>query len=367
MNEKRQDWWLVPLGVLLVAALAGGVTPVPAQAEPEENVVVFAGRPRLGVSISDVTAERLAELKLAGETGVVIDDVEEDSPAAKAGLQKNDVILTFAGERVRSAAQLRRLVQETPAGRKVTLEISRGGQTRAVEVTLEESARSRRSQIRVPRIEMPHFEMPRIEMPHFEMPRIEIPEFHLFTRGPRLGISADELTPQLADYFGVKQGKGILVREVMADSPAAKAGLKAGDVIVRVEEEAIADVGDLRQALAKREAKEVTLGIVRDRREQTLKVTLEASPTVAPRRSAENEVHWMDDEGELHRLAAEAQAEAAEIQKEMRDLQLELQEEIRDEQQLWQGKYRREWEQEQKKLQQEMEKVRRELRRVDVI
>lgn len=126
-------------------------------------------------------------------------------------------------------------------------------------------------------------------------------------------------------------------------------------------------MGDLRQALAKREAKEVTLGIVRDRREQTLKVTLEAPQTVAPRRSAENEVHWMDDEGELHRLAAEAQAEATEIQEEMRDLQLELQEKIRDEQQLWQGKYRREWEQEQKKLQQEMEKVRRELRRVDVI
>lgn len=224
MNEKRQGWWLVPLGVLLVAALAGGVTPVPVQAEPEDHVMIFAGQPRLGVRISDVTAGRLAELKLSAETGVAIEEVEEESPAAKAGLQKNDVILTFAGERVRSAAQLRRLVQETPAGRKVTLEINRGGQTRAVEVTLEEGARSRRSEIRVPRIEMPHF---------------EIPEFHLFTRGPRLGISADELTPQLADYFGVKQGKGILVREVMADSAAAKAGLKAGDVIVRVEEEAM--------------------------------------------------------------------------------------------------------------------------------
>jgi len=357
MNEKRQGWWLVPLGALLVAALAGGVTVPPLQAKPEEKVVVFAGQPRLGVRISDVTAERLAELKLAGESGVVIEEVEEDTPAAKAGLQKNDVILTFAGERVRSAAQLRRLVQETPAGRKVTLEISRGGQTRAVEVTLEESARSRRSQVRVPRI----------QMPHFEMPRIEIPEIHVFTRGPRLGISADELTPQLAEYFGVKQGKGILVREVMDGSAAAKAGLKAGDVIVRIEDEAIADVSDLRQALAKRENKEVTLGIVRDRREQTLKVQLEAPKAVTPRRSAENEMYWIDDEGEFHRLAAEAQAEAAEIQKEMHHLQMELQEELRGEQQLWQQNYRREWEQEQKKLRQEMEKVRRALRRVDLI
>jgi len=356
MNEKRQGWWLVPLGVLLAAALAplGGV---PAQAESEDNVIVFAGRPRLGVSISDVTAARLAELKLAGETGVVIDDVEEDSPAAKAGLQKNDVILTFAGERVRSAAQLRRLVQETPAGRQVTLEISRGGEKRPVEVTLAESARLRRSQIRVPRI----------EMPHFEMPRIEIPEFHIFSQGPRLGISADELTPQLAEFFGVKQGKGVLVREVMTGGAAAKAGLKAGDVIVRIEDQAIADVGDLRQALAKRENQEVTLGIVRDRREQSVKVQLEAPKAVTPRRSAENEADWMDDEGELHRLAAEAQAEAGEVQKEMRHLQMELQEQFRGERQLWQEKYRREWEQEQKKLRQELEKVRQELRRVDVI
>ena len=357
MNEKRQGWWLVPLGVLLVAVLAGGITPLPVQAKPENEVVIFAGHPRLGVRISDVTAERLAELKLAGETGVVIEEVEEDTPAAKAGLQKNDVILTFAGERVRSAAQLRRLVQETPAGRKVALEISRGGQTRPVEVTLEEGARLRRSQIRVPRI----------EMPRFEMPRIEIPEIHIFSRGPRLGISADELTPQLAEYFGVKQGKGVLVREVMTGGAAAKAGLKAGDVIVRIEDEAIADVGDLRQALAKHESKEVTLGIVRDRREQTLKVQLEAPKTVTPRRSAENEMYWIDDEGEFHRLAAEAQAEAVEIQKEMHHLQMELQEELRGEQQLWQENYRREWEQEQKKLRQEMEKVRRELRRVDVI
>ena len=130
MKEKRQGWWLVPLGVLLVAALAGGVTPVPVQAGSEDPVMGFVGQPRLGVRISDVTAERLAELKLAGETGVVIEEVEAESPAAKAGLQKNDVILTFAGERVRSAAQLRRLVQETPAGRTVTLEISRGGQDR---------------------------------------------------------------------------------------------------------------------------------------------------------------------------------------------------------------------------------------------
>ncbi|MBI2069859.1 MAG: PDZ domain-containing protein, partial [Elusimicrobia bacterium] len=106
--------------------------------------------------------------------------MEEDSPAAKGGLQANDVILGFADERVRSAAQLRRLVGETPVGRKVSLQVSRNGQTRSVEVTLEErQARILGRTIRVPEVVVPH---------------IEIPEIQIFGRGPRLGISGDELT-----------------------------------------------------------------------------------------------------------------------------------------------------------------------------
>lgn len=352
MNDKRQSWWGVPLGIFLVAVLAGGVMPASVQAKPGEDVVVFGGHPRLGVRISDVTPERMAELKLSAESGVVVEDVEEDSPAAKAGLQKNDVILAFAGERVRSAAQLRRLVEETPAGRKVSLEVSRGGESRAVEVTLPEQTFFRHGEIRVPRIEIPH-----IEIPH-----IEIPDIQVFARGPRLGVSADELTPQLAEYFGVKQGKGILVREVMAGSAAAKAGLKAGDVIVRVEDEAIADVGDLRQALAQREGKQVTLGIVRDRREQTIKVELEEAPAASPRRTAALDLECLGGD-ELHHLTAGARAEAAGMQAELQKLQQELHQQWQEEQRHWQ----QQWKQESGQLKQEMEKVRQELQRLDVI
>lgn len=340
MTGKRIIVWLALLGA--VALLVSGIAFAGEQPQREENWVVFAGRPRLGVEIADVTAARVAELKLAGETGVVIEEVEENSPAAKAGLQKNDVILSFAGERVRSAAQLRRLVQETPPGRKVALEVSREGKTRTVELELEESARMRRGEWRVP-------------MP--PLPPIEIPEIHIFSRGARLGISGDEISGQLAEYFGVKQGKGVLVREVMTGSAAAKAGLKAGDVIVRVDDAAVEDMGDLREALGDREKKEVTLTIVRERREQTLKVALDEPQRVSPRRTAE--LDWLQSE-EFRRLAAEAQAEAIQVQAETQRLQQQLHEE----RQRWQQNWRQQWQRERQKLEQELQKVKQELKTV---
>ncbi|MBI4466166.1 MAG: PDZ domain-containing protein [Acidobacteria bacterium] len=270
--RKSIGWWMLLLGGALLVAGTAVVRASGGKAPEEERVVVFGGQVWLGVKISDVSTERAAELKLPSATGVVVEEVEEDSPAAKGGLQANDVILGFADERVRSAAQLRRLVGETPVGRKVSLQVSRNGQTRSVEVTLEERrARILGRTIRVPEVVVPH---------------IEIPEIQIFGRGPRLGISGDELTPQLAEYFGVKQGKGVLVREVLAGSAAEKAGLKAGDVIVRVDGEEIGDVGELRRALVS-ERKEVALTIVRDRKEQSVKVELEEARHFAPRRTAE--------------------------------------------------------------------------------
>ena len=348
MKVKREVWWLALLGGILLGTAAVAAVAAAPGGEPEERVIVFGGHGRLGVEISDVTAERVAELKLPGESGVVIEEVEEDSPAAKVGLQKNDVILSFAGERVRSAAQLRRLVEETPAGRQVAMEVSRDGQKRTVEVALAERTFFRG---RMPRVEI----VPRIEV----APRIQIPEIHIFGRGPRLGISADELTPQLAEYFGVKQGKGVLVREVMEGSAAAKAGLKAGDVIVRVGDKDIARVSDLRNALAEAE-KETTLGIVRERREQTLKVTLE-EPTVGrtPRRTAALE--WIDAD-ELHHLQAELEAEVARIQAETQEVQQEVQREIQQELQKEQLRWQEEQQRWQRELQQELQKMQREVR-----
>ena len=226
------------------------------------------GQAWLGVQLEDVTAARARELKLPGEYGAVVTEVKEDSPAAKAGLKENDVVLEFAGERVRSAAELKRLIRETPPGRSVPVKLSHDGQTRTVNVALEE----RHWGLAGPQVYMP------------EIPQIKLPGLPFGFRTPSLGVSADELTPQLAQYFGVKQGKGVLVREVDSGTPAEKAGLKAGDCIVRVGSKEIGSVGDLQRALADQTRdgadgkRLVELTIVRDRHELTVKAELGRRP-----------------------------------------------------------------------------------------
>ncbi|NIR33236.1 MAG: PDZ domain-containing protein, partial [Desulfuromonadales bacterium] len=197
MTGRKITKWLIPLvGIALVTA--GGVVaadagpgsppqapkaasvpeppepPAPPEPPRAPEVHAFAfhghGHAWLGVRISEVTPERAQELGLEKPTGAVVEEVVEGSPAAAAGLQKNDVVVEFDGEPVRSAAQLRRLVRETPAGRTVTLQVNRAGQRRSLEVQLEE----RRA---------------RVIHPSIRVPEIEIPDIGVFVyrRGVRLG------------------------------------------------------------------------------------------------------------------------------------------------------------------------------------
>jgi len=240
-----------------------------AQALPpgEAMVSVMGGRSYLGVDTEDVTAERVPALKLKEERGVEITMVDKDAPAGKAGLREHDVILEFNGTRVESQEQLRRLIRETPPGRTVNLAISRDGQPMNVTVQLAD------------RRKLTPFVMP--DSRHFSIHIPEPPAFDIFMppgmSSSRLGVQVEGLTRQLGDFFGVKDGQGVLVRSVEKGSPAEAAGLRAGDVIVRVDNDPVNDRGDLRRALRTRRGK-VALVIVREKREQTLTVTLTESP-----------------------------------------------------------------------------------------
>lgn len=301
------------------AAPAPAVMPVPPQpplppplppdlAAPQEEDFSFGDNGAwLGVSIQDLTTEKARELKLpSGEYGVLVERVEEDSPAARAGLEKGDVVLEFAGERVRSAAQLRRLVRETPPGRTVTIQINRNGQTQTLNAKLK-----------TPQKVFFFKELPKME----ELPKMQIGPFadrnfdyQFLMPGPRLGISGEDLTAQLAGYFGVKQGKGVLVREVEAGSAAEKAGLKAGDVITRVEDTEVSSPDSLRRALPRdfEGTKKVHLTIVRDRHEQTLSVELEAPES--PMHSLQRET-TRARELQLEQMSAEIALHKADLQK----------------------------------------------------
>ncbi|MBZ5706706.1 MAG: PDZ domain-containing protein [Acidobacteriia bacterium] len=229
---------------------------------------LLGGGSYLGVDTRNVTSDRLSALKLKEERGVEVTMVDQDAPAGKAGLKEHDVILTVNGTDLESVEQLRRMIRETPPGRVVTLGISRDGQPLTMKVQL---ADRKKAWVSIPETKEFNFTMP--AMP--AMPDIDVPVSVVIVHSSlRSGLMVENLTPQLGDFFGAHNGEGVLVRSVDKGSRAEKAGFHAGDVIVRVNGEAIHDSSDFSHALRSRTEKSVNVSIIRDKKEQTLTLTL---------------------------------------------------------------------------------------------
>jgi membrane-associated protease RseP (regulator of RpoE activity) len=228
----------------------------------------MGGGSYLGVDTRNVTSDRLGALKLKEERGVEVTMVDQDAPAGKAGLKEHDVILSVNGTDLESVEQLRRMIRETPPGRVVTLGISRDGQPLTMKVQL---ADRKKAWVALPETKEFNFTMP--AMP--AMPDIDLPVSVVVVHSSlRSGLMVENLTPQLGDFFGARNGEGVLVRSVDKGSRAEKAGFHAGDVIVRVNGEAIHDSGDFSHALRSRTENTVNVSIIRDKKEQTLTLTL---------------------------------------------------------------------------------------------
>jgi len=273
------------LGAAAVAA-AGLLAAAPisraAGEDTSKRVEVFrfggAGA-RLGVALEDVRPEDVARLHLPEERGAVIKEVSKGSAAEKAGLKEGDVVLSFQGEKVWSAGQLRRLVRETPPGRHV----SRGGAVQRLAATLEESKDRELAfgdeglEIQPPLPAMPPMPpMPPLEplLRERDGGRSILRERLLDIRPGRLGLSFQEVSGQLARYFKVDDG-GLLVTDVEADGPAGKAGVRAGDVVVKVDGKTVDGADDLRRAIGEAApGSDVMLTVQREGRPVELKVTL---------------------------------------------------------------------------------------------
>src|ERR1700730_7935736 len=228
------------------------------------------GSSYLGVDIADVSPERLGELKLKEEHGAEVTMVDQDAPAGKAGLHDHDVIVSLNGTAVESAAQLRRMIKETPPGRVVSLGVSRDGQPVTIKVQL---ADRRKSMAWEPQV---HVDMPRMPemptMPDFDLP-VSVVVVH---QSARSGLLVENITPQLGDFFGVKDGKGVLVRSVEKGSRGEKAGFHAGDVVVKVNNEPVHDTSDFTHALRSSSGGAAAVTVMREKREQNLTLTLPA-------------------------------------------------------------------------------------------
>lgn len=262
----------------------------------------------LGVYLEEVTPERTKELGLKEERGAIVMKVVAESPAEKSGLKENDVIVSFNGRRVDSVRELQRLLNETPSDRSVQIEVIRAGSHQTLATTLakrsvhqsftmtgpgfddrfakqtEESMKRAQESLKRSEEALKQYQGRAQLFPRdFGDFTFTNPGEFSFFGGTRLGISAESLTDQLAEFFGVKDNKGVLVASVDENSAAAKAGIKAGDVIVGVDSEKVDSVRALLKALSSKTEGTIAVKLVRNRAEQTVTVTLEKREPLTPR------------------------------------------------------------------------------------
>jgi serine protease Do len=276
MNKRMIFSLALTIGLLSGACLAAGSQPWEQQQGEETWGVNAVHGAYLGVRTQDINKDRLAALKLKDEAGVEVVMVDRDAPAAKAGIKEHDVLINFNGVRLESEEQLRRVVRETPPGRKVAIGLLRDGQPVNINVTLAD----RKDIVKImakkngwPAMPaMPAFpNMPMASgFAEFEVPQVSV----IMQTTGRSGITVEGLTPQLAEYFGVKNGAvGVLIRAVEKGSAGEASGFRAGDVILKVDKEKISDPGDWRHALHGKTGT-VALSILRDKKEQVLNLSL---------------------------------------------------------------------------------------------
>ncbi|MBC7910368.1 MAG: PDZ domain-containing protein [Pyrinomonadaceae bacterium] len=275
----------------LVLVLSGATlaqqTPAPPAAPdapdaPMEFNMFFGGGSFLGVHTEEITRENMGRFNLREPRGVAISKVVEGSPAEKAGLRKDDVVLRFNGEEVTSVRKLTRLIGEVAPDHAARLTISRSGSEQELSVTLGQRKDYHTRSFGVP---LDDEGRKRLEELYGATPGAPGAFRFALSGGRRIGVSTTMLTKQLADYFNVPGGQGVLLTNVKEGSPAAKAGLKAGDVITEVDGERIEDAGDLSRAINRKTEGDITLSITRDKSQRTIRVTpekAEGSPLFAP-------------------------------------------------------------------------------------
>ena len=244
--------------------------------DPSPLAVHASTQGYLGVDLADVDQEKAQALKLKDVRGAVITLIDHDAPAGLVGLKVNDVVLQLNGQPVEGAEQLRRMLREIPAGRKVSLEISRDGNLQTLNVELADRQAMEHdiwnkigtgSDVFVPVPGMGILSGGDAPMPGgFHMP--------LFSSSLNVGAMVEPLTSQMAEYFGVPSG--LMIKQVARKSEAAAAGLKSFDVILKVGADPITTLADWDRSLRANQGKPVQVTILRDRKQQIVTLQVDS-------------------------------------------------------------------------------------------
>jgi serine protease Do len=273
----------IALALVLFAAQAG-------LAKPRQGITV-APTPAtdpgwLGVSIQNLEGDLKAAMPRGVTEGAIVNSVVEGSPAEKAGLEEGDIVTRFNDKSIGGTDDLTAAVRDAGAGATVPIEYYRDGRLLRDRVTLSKISDS--AEPRAPRAfrwmqknerdDSDDSEADDSDEEAWVFHNDDGPMAFMFQgdRPARLGVRLFDLGDQLAAYFKVQEKGGALVTEVEEDSPAAKAGIQAGDVIVSIDERAVEDAGDVQQELRRHEeAGPVSVGVVRDGRTQTFTAELD--------------------------------------------------------------------------------------------
>lgn len=238
MLRKTKILFLFIINLFIFTTLLGQVK--------GEKIVIkkYSGGAWIGVKISDITNNLAEKYKLKNKNGVLIEKVEDDSPADKAGLKKGDIIIEYNGKDVISTKDLIEKVNKSKPDEIVKLVIIRNDDKKTISVKLEKRPKDLA------------FDFNCCFPDNFK--------FILKSNKPKLGLQLIELNPELGEYFQSPTKKGMLVKKVEKDSPADKAGIKTGDVIIGIGMESVEDLHDITSALKEyKNGDKVELTIIR--------------------------------------------------------------------------------------------------------
>jgi serine protease Do len=172
----------------------------------------------LGVSIQGMTPDLAASLGLDQVKGALVSSVVHDGPAERAGIKAGDVVLEYDGKEINRANDLPFLVAGTPVGKTVSLQIFRGKKETPVTVAIE------------------------------KMKEEEVVASN--TEKGDLGLTVEEINPEIAESLGLNRAHGVVITAVEPDSPGDETGLQPGDIIREINRKPIRDLSDYRKTMA---------------------------------------------------------------------------------------------------------------------
>ncbi len=251
------------ISILLAVSVLGCAAAVGQSSRSVITLGSGAGQGWLGVSVEDITKKLADREDLKSTSGAYVSDVAEDSPAEGAGIREGDVIVKFGVKEIGDSDDLIRAVRKSDPGEEVAIVVNRAGETKTLKAKLDEIETPRAYAFTVP-------PRPNIAPMHpggFGM------SFH--RSGERLGMEMQDLGKQLAAYFEVPGNRGVLVTSVSTKGSAGKAGMKAGDVIVRVNRNTVRDVDDVLDEVRETDADSIPFEVIRKGKTVTMSIGVE--------------------------------------------------------------------------------------------